>query len=371
VESSLLIIADFVGGAMDIITEWFNSNTGLSLQIFVVLFVMLLINFVVQRFLTGLHKQLDKTKTQWDNIFIDALRKPLWYFLAMMAVSISIQLILRQEPNELLSKIDGYKNIGFLFIVIWFLVRFVKEGEKVFAEKADTPEDLTTVTAIARLLRLAIIITGVLTILQSLGYSVGGVLAFGGVGGIAIGFAAKDLLSNFFGGLMIYLDRPFSVGDWIRSPDRSIEGTVEHIGWRLTVIRTFDKRPLYVPNSAFTNIAVENPSRMKNRRIYETIGLRYADVMKVEAIVNDVKAMLKNHPAIDNEQTMIVNFNAFNSSSVDFFVYTFTKTTDWIEFHEIKQDVLFKITQIVDHHGAEFAFPTQTLHIQQELESAC
>ena len=91
--------------------------------------------------------------------------------------------------------------------------------------------------------------------MQTLGFSVSGVMAFGGIGGIAIGFAAKDLLANFFGALTIYLDRPFSEGDWIRSPDREIEGIVENIGWRLTVIRSFDKRPIYVPNSVFASIA--------------------------------------------------------------------------------------------------------------------
>ena len=114
--------------------------------------------------------------------------------------------------------------------------------------------DETTVDAVAKLLRISVIITGVLVALQSLGYSISGVLAFGGVGGIAVGFAARDLLANFFGGLMIYMDRPFNVGEWIRSPDKEIEGTVEKIGWRLTTIRTFDKRPLYVPNSLFNNL---------------------------------------------------------------------------------------------------------------------
>ena len=137
----------------------------------------------------------------------------------------------------------------------------------------------------ARLLRLSVLITAGLVILQTLGISVTGVVAFGGIGGIAIGFAAQDLLANFFGGLIVYLDRPFSVGDWIRSPDREIEGTVEDIGWRVTVIRTFDKRPLYIPNSIFTTISVENPSRMLNRRIYETIGLRYRDSGKVREII--------------------------------------------------------------------------------------
>jgi MscS family membrane protein len=204
--------------------------------------------------------------------------------------------------------------------------------------------------------------------LQTLGFSVSGVLAFGGVGGIAVGFAARDLLANFFGGLMVYLDRPFSVGDWVRSPDRDIEGFVEKIGWRLTIIRTFDKRPLYVPNATFASIAVENPSRMSNRRIYETIGVRYDDVDKVESIVSEVKAMLQNHPAIDTNQTLIVNFNKFAASSLDFFIYTFTKTVVWTEYHEVKQDVLLRIADIIAKHGAEVAFPTSTLHIPEGID---
>ncbi|MDD9894995.1 MAG: mechanosensitive ion channel family protein, partial [Gammaproteobacteria bacterium] len=193
------------------------------------------------------------------------------------------------------------------------------------------------------------------------GIEITALLAFGGVGGLAVGFAAQDLLSNFFGGLMIYLDRPFKIGDWIRSPDRNIEGTVESIGWRLTVVRTFDKRPLYVPNSVFTTLALENPSRMSNRRIKETIGIRYQDASKMGAIVADVKSMLQNHEEIDSDQTLIVNFNAYAASSLDFFIYTFTKTTNWILFHEIKQDVMLKIIDIVHSHDADFAFPTTTL----------
>jgi MscS family membrane protein len=170
--------------------------------------------------------------------------------------------------------------------------------------------------------------------------------------------------------MMIYLDRPFDLGDWIRSPDKQIEGTVEKIGWRLTMIRTFDKRPLYVPNSVFTSIAVENPSRMSHRRIYETIGVRYDDVEKLPNIVDDVKVMLMAHAEIDQSQTMIVNFNSFAASSLDFFVYTFTRTTDWIKYHEVKQDVLFKISEIITGYGAEIAFPTSTLHVPEPLQLA-
>ncbi|MGD9386516.1 MAG: mechanosensitive ion channel family protein, partial [Thioalkalispiraceae bacterium] len=259
-----------------------------------------------------------------------------------------------------------FREIGLIVVIAWSLVRFIKQiEERVLknSEQVGTKIDRTTADAIAQLLRLSVIITAGLVGLQTIGVNISAILAFGGIGGIAIGFAAKDLLSNFFGGLMIYLDRPFAIGDWVRSPDRDIEGTVEKIGWRLTIIRTFDKRPLYIPNSVFATIVVENPSRMLNRRIYETIGVRYADAAVLKNIIDEVKDMLRKHTEIDQEQTMMVNFNKFAASSLDFFVYTFTKTTNWIDYHMIKQDVLFKINEIITHHGAEIAFPTSTVHL--------
>ena len=118
-----------------------------------------------------------------------------------------------------------------------------------------------------------------------------------------------------------------------------------------------------MPNSVFTTIAVENPSRMTNRRIYETIGIRYDDASLMPVIVNDVRKMLEAHEEIDTRQTLIVNFNEFAPSSLDFFIYTFTRTTNWIRFHRIKQDVMLKIIGIIEGHGAECAFPTSTIHL--------
>jgi MscS family membrane protein len=243
---------------------------------------------------------------------------------------------------------------------------FIRGAEKEFSTHS-VNVDAHTAEAISKLLRLTVIITSGLIILQTLGFSISGVLAMGGIGGIAIGFAAKDLLANFFGGLIIYLDRPFTIGDWIRSPDRNIEGTVEKIGWRVTMIRNFESQPIYVPNSIFTNIVVENPSRMVNRRIYETIGLRYSDLESMDKIVSEVTAMLVAHEEIDANKTMIVNFNAFSDSSVDFFVYSFTKTTQWIKFHQVKQDVMLKIAQIIELNKAEIAFPTSSLYFESAI----
>lgn len=337
-------------------------------SVFLVVFASMLFDFLQKRALNRLHHKLEKTRNPWDNLLISALQKPLSLLIWLLGLGFAAEIVQKQSQAAIFEAIDPIRDIGVIVILVMFVLRLIRGAEAILiAKESDSVEkdfDKHTVEAIGKLFRISVIITGGLVMLQSMGYSISGVLAFGGIGGIAIGFAAKDLLANFFGGLMIYLDQPFKVGDWIRSNDRDIEGTVEHIGWRLSRIRTFDKRPLYIPNSIFANIAVENPSRMTNRRIYETIGIRYDDAGKMSAIVSDVRSMLLEHPEIDTNQTLIVNFNSFAASSVDFFVYTFTRTTDWVRFHEIKQDVLLKIMEVVNKQGAEIAFPTSTLHIQ-------
>ncbi len=341
------------------------------IEVFVVVFVTLVANFMLRRLFNRIAEKLTRTRNLWDDILLEAVRAPAAMMVWVVGLAWAVKLVELKADTLLLAAVEPVRDIAVILILSWFLIRLVKGGEQAVMEprRLKKPMDQTTAHAIGKLLRASIIITTVLVILQSLGYSISGVLAFGGIGGIAIGFAAKDLLANFFGGLMIYLDRPFAVGDWIRSPDKNIEGTVEYIGWRQTRIRTFDKRPLYVPNATFASISVENPSRMKNRRIYETISLRYDDAARVSPVIDAVREMLRTHPEIDQSQTLIVNLNSFAASSLDFFVYTFTKTTDWVKFHHIKQDVMLKIIAIVDAHGAEFAFPTSTLHMPDLVEA--
>ncbi len=341
------------------------------IEVFVVVFVTLVANFMLRRLFNRIAEKLTRTRNLWDDILLEAVRAPAAMMVWVVGLAWAVKLVELKADTLLLAAVEPVRDIAVILILSWFLIRLVKGGEQAVMEprRLKKPMDQTTAHAIGKLLRASIIITTVLVILQSLGYSISGVLAFGGIGGIAVGFAAKDLLANFFGGLMIYLDRPFAVGDWIRSPDKNIEGTVEYIGWRQTRIRTFDKRPLYVPNATFASISVENPSRMKNRRIYETISLRYDDAARVSPVIDAVREMLRTHPEIDQSQTLIVNLNSFAASSLDFFVYTFTKTTDWVKFHHIKQDVMLKIIAIVDAHGAEFAFPTSTLHMPDLVEA--
>lgn len=339
------------------------------LWLFAFVAAVLALNLLVAGIFRLLLKRAALTKNAWDDAFLGSVGRPIEW--AVWLFGINFAALFAADVNGLeWSPVLGQLNrTAAVLLIAWAFLRFFERAESnlVSTDFVREPMDITTAKAIKKLLHASVMITGALIILQIYGVSVSGVLAFGGIGGIAIGFAARDLLANFFGAMMIYLDKPFSVGEWIRSPDRDIEGTVEDIGWRQTRIRTFDKRPLYVPNSVFSSIAVENPSRMLNRRIYETIGVRYDDVSVLPSIIEGVRAMLRAHPEIDDDQTLIVNFNQFGPSSLDFIVYTFTRTRDWVQYHAIKQDILLKIEAIISGHGAQIAFPTRTLHVQGEL----
>ncbi len=338
-------------------------QTNWIIQIFVVVLAVLILDLFQKRLFNRIAKRAEASHNMWDDALVYAIVKPLSLMIWVVGLAFAAEIARNISEEPIFDVIEPVRDVGVIFSLAWFLVRFIRDSERRLIELDRV--DVTTAHAFAKLLRISVMITAVLVALQTLGFSVSGVLAFGGIGGLAVGLAAKDLLANFFGGLMIHLDRPFAIGDWVRSPDKEIEGTVEEIGWRLTKIRTFDKRPLYVPNATFTTITVENPSRMSHRRIYETIGIRYDDVEKMPAIVTEVEAMLRAHSEIDDSQTLMVNFNRFAASSLDFFVYTFTHTTNWVEFHRIKQDVLLKISEIITAHGAEVAFPTSTLHFAE------
>ena len=338
-----------------------------GVELFVIVLLTVFGSYFVRRFIRTLKTRAEKTQSQWDDTFFAALQGPARTLVWVVGLTLAL------ERASVGLDIDAVfaplRSALVIATLTWALIRFVDRVQRRMMHDPKTDDlDLTTVEAIGRLIRITVLITSGLIILQTLGFSVSGVLAFGGLGGIAVGFAAKDLLSNFFGGLMIFLDRPFGVGDWIRSPDRDIEGTVESLGWRLTTIRTFDKRPLYVPNATFLSVAVENPSRMSHRRIYETIGVRYDDADQIQVVVERVKKMLEQHPDIDSSQTLMVNFNQFGPSSLDFFIYCFTNTTVWTEYHMVKEDVLLKTYDLITELGAEVAFPTQTLHLQVEPE---
>jgi len=356
---------------MDILINklWDTSFTEVWIrQVILVALGTVLANVVSHFLLRHAERIANLIKSPWNGALIQAAKSPLHTAIWLIGITFAASIVSNEFDFAIINYVHKAREVGVTICLTWYFIRLINNvtNYSVAKRKEKGEEvDQTTHDALSKLARLTVVIISILVVIQDIGFSVSGVLTAGGIGGIAIGFAAKDLLANFFGGLTIYLDRPFSVGDWIRSPDKEIEGTVEYISWRHTRIRGFNKNPIYVPNALFTNIVVENPTRMTHRRIKETIGIRYEDIGVMGAIVADVKAMLQNNEEIDATQTLIVNFNTFSPSSLDFFIYTFTKTKNWIHFHEVKQDVLLKVAGIIDRHGAQIAFPTRTVHMEE------
>ncbi len=336
--------------------------------------VIAVILTAVIRFLTGklfrkLMTKAEATQNFWDDALLSAGQKPVYLFIWVAGLSWSAEEIWEGTGNTIFEKLLSFRDLLVIMLFCWVFISFIKALEHRYLQVEHKKKlDQTSVVALGRLMRVAVIITGVLVAMQALGYSLSGILAFGGVGGLAVGFAAKDMLANFFGGWMIYVDKPFRVGDWISSPDKNIEGTVEYIGWRQTRILTFSRRPLYVPNATFMNISVENPSRMQNRRIKQVFGLRYCDSENVGAILEEVRSYLQRHDGIDQDKIIMVNFISFGASSLDCQIYCFTKTTDWATYLLIQEKVLLEIVQIIHRNGADIAFPTRTLDVPVETK---
>ena len=332
-------------------------------QMVVALLVLAVIVHIVLSFvLKQITKHSGSTKTQIDDHLIRAISAPLkvliWYGWLYFS--------LRELTSEIqsLGQIVSYISITPVFILTWGILRLISSVENFMLESKGS-FDKDSVRLFARLMKILFVFAIILGVAQFYGYAISSILTLGGVGGIVVGFAAKDMLANVFGGLMIQMDKPFSTGDWIRTSDRSIEGVVEKIGWRMTRIRTFSKNPVYVPNGIFATIPIETPSRMTNRQVYEVIGIRYDDIAQMDSIIEKVHDLLKNNKHIDHEQAYRVYFDVFNASSLDFVIWAFSSLTDAGEFKKMKGKLLLDIAQIIADHKAEIAYPTQTLHIQK------
>lgn len=260
-------------------------------------------------------------------------------------------------------------NLLFLIAIVALAIResfvFANQFKKYLVKTGRNP---TSAQLITRAIKIISAFSILLVFGEHFGLSFAGLLTFGGIGGIAIGLAGRDILSNLFSGVMLYFDRPFNIGDWIRSPDRQIEGTVVEIGWRITKIMTFQNRPLYVPNYVFSSISVENPGRMSNWRINFSIGIFADDSGKIKPIVSQIKEMLEKNDGIDTSQPLVVNFNQIGESSLNILVYCFTKTTVWKEWLQIQEDVYLQIIDIVQKNGSSLPYPTRTVILDQETK---
>ncbi len=246
--------------------SFFDSITGgygWAVRSFIIFAITLSLNFFELVFFKRLLPKYKRSGKVWDTILIKAIHKPLIILIWFVGVVLIIEEIsVFFNIDFILGFIKELRHLGIIAIIVWLLIRFIREIESEFIHsKSKEHLDKTMIKGMGLLLRFTVLILAAL-ILLPLVFKVplSGVIALGGLAGAFIGFASKDFLANVFGGMLIFFDRPFSIGDWIRSPDRNIEGYVEDVSWRSTKILTQEKNYLYVPNSTFSIIVVEKLS---------------------------------------------------------------------------------------------------------------
>lgn len=351
----------------DILTSYMShQNVYLALiEMFITLLVATLASKVMKVFLIKLNDKFKDKGALWEEVIIKSLRKPMLFLVWMLCITQLLILLNSFLKLELIKGVGAIRTVGVILSILWFVLSLISEFEEYGnndVKSATSKLDKTTISALSKVLRIAAFVITGLVVLETLGFSISGMLAFGGVGGVAVSFAAKDMLANFFGAFMIYLDKPFKVGDWIRVPEKDIEGHVEKIGLRCTVVRTLEKRPLYVPNSIFSIASIENPSRMSHRKIEEIISLRHEDLHLITKITEEATKMLKEHPLVDKRQSIVVSLNNLGSAAANVILQVYTKAIATEDYYAAKHDIMLNMANIIEKHEARIS---QVAHVLQ------
>lgn len=263
----------------------------------------------------------------------------IYYFLDNVCLN-----FLSISGEKYISLKAGLKNINNIFTSIFIAIYAIKLIEVIPANLHENRHKLYNrdINLLIKIAKYIICIIALFTILGTLGINITGILAFGGIGSIAAGMAAKDLLSNFFGFLILILDKPFKIGEHIFSPDKEIEGEVVKIGARVTKILTNDKKPVYIPNSVFSTIIVQNNTKMLNRRIIETLHIKHHQ-HDIETIYIALKNSIESHKDVDTTLPMFISISSIDINCFKLDVKVFIKTKLLKQSLDIKQDILLII----------------------------
>jgi MscS family membrane protein len=271
---------------------------------------------------------------------------------------------LPREPVDIDKFVREFMKAAGVAMVVWLAMRLVRGfGQYYEARAVEEKTPMAGFIPVGRKsINAFIVIIGALLIVQNLGYSVASLLAGLGIGGAAIALASRDTIANLFGSFVVFVDRPFQVGDWVEI--EGVEGTVEELGLRVTRIRTFANSQITFPNSKLTTTAIQNWSRMQKRRIKMNIGVTYnTPADKLRAAVEKIREIILKDDRFHHDSFM-VNFNEFGSYSLNIFVYCFTVTTVWAEYLQVREDFLIQIKNEFEKLGVEFAMPTQSIFVE-------
>jgi MscS family membrane protein len=348
------------------------SHTFLEIEVWriiaagVILIFALAIRKVFLNILISFLKKLtSKTKTEVDDKLVEAIDPPGKLLIVVIALYFVLKVLLIDVSGD---SFGGHiVRTLFIFTIFWMIYRAAGIIAHLFeglAKKTETDLDDMLLPFINKGIKVIVVIVGITVIAKEWRYDLGALLTGLGLGGLAFALAAQETLANMFGGMTIMLDKPFSVGDWILTPD--VEGTVEDIGFRSTRIRTFAHALVTVPNSTLAKSAITNWSRMGKRRITFNLRIKYQTTAeKMDKLLQRTRELLTNHPEI-HPQTIFVFFDKFGENSYELFFYFFTITTIWKKYLEVKEDVNLKIMQILDELEIEIALPSTSVYIENE-----
>lgn len=336
---------------------------GYAIAVFIIFFI---IRKLFSRYILKLILNFTtKTQSNIDDQVIRAFSKPISVFIIILGVYFAIKIL---YPNIHTQFLVGKLMKSLIIILLgWGLFNLTEATEELFTKVGrhlNIKFDQIIIPFISKVLKFVIVALIITIVASEWGYNINGLITGLGLGGLAVALAAKDSLSNLFGGVVIITETPFTIGDWIKTP--SVEGTVEDITFRSTKIRTFAQAIVTVPNSTLANEAITNWSKMGKRQITFNLKLNiHTPREKIVACTNDISDMLTKHDGID-PSTIFVNFTDFSTSSLDLFLYFFTKTTNWEEWLKIKEDCNLKIMKILEDNDVEIALPTQHLYYKND-----
>lgn len=354
----------------EIIKPYLQSETIIDIFFSLIIFLsFLLFRKIFSKYIYKSFQSLtSKTKTDLDDKILQAVKKPLEGLL--LVIGFYVALIYLELPLSVDIFVLKILRSAIIITLAWGLYNLEATGSVLFIrlEKIINIEiDRILIPFFSKTLRFVTVVITLGIILQEWGYDVNGFIAGLGLGGLAFALAAKDAVANIFGGIVIILEKPFSIGDWIYTP--SVEGTIEDINFRSTKIRTFAQALVTVPNSTLANEPITNWTRMGRRRITFNLGVTYTTPrQKLEICIKRIRTLLENHPDI-HKQTIFVYFDKFNDWSLDIFLYFFTHTTNWGEFLKVKEDVLLQIMTILEEENVSVAFPSRTIYVENNLEN--
>ncbi len=346
--------------------EW--SFLSQPLIFFAIIFIFFTMGKIFNRFIFGfIIKITEKTKTDFDTNLVTAFRRPIISFINISGIVIALRNLNLTIEQEIM--VLALFRTAVIIVIASGFYNLAGTSSALFHKlnkKLDIGMDRILIPIISKAIRFIIVAISLSIIAQEWGYDVNGFVTGLGIGGLAFALAAQDSLSNFFGGIVIILDKPFSIGDWILTPN--VEGTVEDINFRSTKVRTFAHALVTVPNSTLAKNAITNWSKMGKRRISFNLGVTYTTPKgKLARCVKRIETMLKSHEEIHPE-TIFVNFDSFNHSSLDIFIYCFTNTTVWGEFLRVKEDINFKILEILEQEGVSVAFPSRSIYFETPIQ---